>query len=124
MNFFYKMTEIRFMLIPYSLAIIAILIIALIIIHLIQRKNKKIKNLTIENITLKVELKRQTSLKEKYENQIVSSELSHGRTKRKKETKPTESEILNNWVKILNLQRLENESDEDFRKRLSEKIPH
>lgn len=124
MNFFYKMAEIRFMLIPYSLAIIAILIIAFIIIHLIQRKNKKIKNLTIENITLKVELKRQTYLKEKYENQIVASELSHGKTKSKKETKPTEIEILNNWVKILNLQRLENESDEDFRKRLSEKLPH
>lgn len=123
MNFFYKMAEIRFMLIPYSLAIIAILIIALIIICLIQRKNKKIKNLTIENITLKVELERQTSLKEKYENQIVASELSHGRTKSKKETRPTESEILDNWGKVLDLKRLENESDEDFRKRLSEKIP-
>ena len=80
MNFFYKMAEIKFMLIPYSLAFIAILIIALILIHLIQRKNKKIKNLTIENITLKVEFERQTSLKEKYENQIAALELSHGRT--------------------------------------------
>lgn len=34
-----------------------------------------------------------------------------------------EGEQLDNWGKILGLQRLENESDEDFRKRLSEKLP-
>ena len=33
------------------------------------------------------------------------------------------SEQLDNWGKLLGVQRLENESDEDFRKRLSEKIP-
>lgn len=35
----------------------------------------------------------------------------------------TKSEQLDNWGKLLGVQRLENESDEDFRKRLSEKIP-
>ena len=44
----------------------------------------------------------------------------------KKLCNPTaaKTEKLNNWGKLLGVQRLENESDEDFRKRLSEKIPH
>lgn len=34
------------------------------------------------------------------------------------------SEQLDNWEKLLGLKRLESESDEEFRKRLSEKLPH
>ncbi len=33
------------------------------------------------------------------------------------------AEQLDNWGKLLDLERLKNESDEDFRKRLSEKLP-
>lgn len=33
------------------------------------------------------------------------------------------AEQLDNWGKLLGLKRLENESDEEFRKRLSEKLP-